>query len=131
MTAVFGDFLHPAREHIAAASQIHDNLPADVIYAVIGQFGRLLPALARYLSDLPAPPLFEAAMGQPLSPGQQSLLDARIALRRGTQTLRHTLRALPQAGGDAHPAAGHLAAAAPLPDGGPGPAADPLHRLAG
>jgi hypothetical protein len=112
MTAVFGDFLHPAQEHIAAASQIRDDLPAEAIHAVIGQFGRLLPALARYLGDLPAPPLFDAAMGQPLSPGQQSLLDARIALRRGTQTLRHTLRALPQPAGGAHPAAGHLAAAA-------------------
>jgi hypothetical protein len=112
MTAVFGDFLHPAQKHIAAASQIRDYLPADAIYGVIGQFGRLLPVLARYLGDLPAPPLFEAAMAPSLSPGQQSLLDARIALRRGTQTLRHTLRALPQAAGDAHPAAGHLAAAA-------------------
>jgi hypothetical protein len=113
MTAVFGDFLRPAQEHVAAATTIRDDLPAEVIYGVIGQFGRLLSTLTRYLHDLPAPALLEAAMTGSLTPGEQSLLDARIALRRGTQTLRHSLRKLPEAAtDDTHPAVQHLAAAA-------------------
>ena len=112
MTAVFGDFLRPAQEHIAAATAIHDDLPAEAIYEVIHEFGRLLSTLTRYLGDLPAPLLFEAAMADSVTPEQQSILDARIALRRGSQTLRHIMRALPAAAASGtHPAVRYLAAA--------------------
>jgi hypothetical protein len=84
MTATFGDFLRPAGEHIAAAVSIHDELPAEATFGAICQFGRLLSTLVHYLDDLPVPDEFSAAMAtEPLSPGMQTVLDTRIALRRG------------------------------------------------
>jgi hypothetical protein len=113
MTAVFGDFVRPAGEHIAAAVSIQQELTAEATFGVIGHFGRLLSTFVHYLDDLPVPDEFEAAMGQALSPEAQTVLDARIALRRGAQSLRHTMTALQTAViDDAHPAAQHLSAAA-------------------
>jgi hypothetical protein len=102
MTATFGDFLRPAGEHIAAAVSIHDELPAEAAFGAICQFGRLLSTLVHYLDDLPVPDEFSAAMAtEPLSPETQTVLDTRIALRRGAQSLRY----------DSHPAVRHLSAA--------------------
>jgi hypothetical protein len=84
MTATFGDFLRPAGEHIAAAVSIHDELPAGATFGAIRQFGRLLSTLVHYVDDLPVPDEFSAAMAtEPLSPETQTVLDTRIALRRG------------------------------------------------
>jgi hypothetical protein len=113
MTAVLGDFLSPAGEHIAAAVSIQQELTAEATLGVIRQFGRLLSTFVHYLGDLPVPDEFEAAMGQSLSPEAQTVLDARIALRRGAQSLRHAMNTLGDAViDDAHPAAQHLSAAA-------------------
>ena len=114
MTATFGDFLRQAGEHIAAAVSIRDELPAEATFGVIRQFGRLLSTLVRYLDDLPGPDEFEAAMAaQPLSPEAQTVLDARIALRRGAQSLRYAMNTLADAViDDSHPAVQHLSAAA-------------------
>jgi hypothetical protein len=54
----------------------------------------LLSTLARYVGDLPGPDEFEAAMAQSLSPEAQTVLDARIALRRGVQSLRHAMNSM-------------------------------------
>ena len=90
MTATFGDFLGLAGEHIAAAVSIRDELPAEATFGVIRQFGRLLSTLVHYLDDLPVPDEFEAAMAaESLSPQAQTVLDTRIALRRGAQSLRY------------------------------------------
>jgi hypothetical protein len=114
MTATFGDFLRPAGEHIAAAVSIHDELSAEATFGVIGQFGRLLSTLVHYLDDLPMPDEFEAAMAaESLSPEAQTVLDTRIALRRGAQSLRYAMNTLGDAAiDDSHPAVQHVSAAA-------------------
>jgi hypothetical protein len=114
MTATFGDFLRPAGEHIAAAVSIRDDLSAEATFGVIRQFGRLLCTLVHYLDDWPVPDEFEAAMtAEPLSPEAQTVLDTRIALRRGAQSLRHAVSTLADAViDDSHPAVQHLSAAA-------------------
>jgi hypothetical protein len=113
MTAVFGDFLRPAGEHITAAVSIRDDRSAEAAFGVIPQFGRLLSTLARYVGYLPVPDEFEAAMAGSLSPEAQTALDARIALRRGTQSLRHAMNSLGDVViDDSHPAVRHLSAAA-------------------
>jgi hypothetical protein len=113
MTAAFGDFLRPAVEHIAAAVSIRDHLSAEATFGVIRQFGRLLSTLVHYLDDWPVPDEFEAAMAaDPLSPEAQTVLDTRIALRRGAQSLRYAMTTLADAViDDSHPAVQHLAAA--------------------
>src|SRR5712691_6575309 len=114
MTATFGDFLGPASEHIAAAVSIHDELPAEATFGVIRQFGRLLTTLVHYLDDLPVPDEFEAAMtAEPLNPQAQTVLDTRIALRRGAQSLRYAMNTLTDTViDDSHPAVQHLSTAA-------------------
>jgi hypothetical protein len=114
MTATFGDFLRPAGEHIAAAVSIRDELPAEATFGVIRQFARLLSTLVHYLDDLPVPDEFEAAIAaEPLSPEAQTVLDTRIALRRGAQSLRYAMNTLADAViDDSHPAVQHLSAAA-------------------
>jgi hypothetical protein len=114
MTATFGDFLRPAGEHIAAAVSIHDELSAEATFGVIHQFARLLSTLVHYLDDLPVPDEFEAAMAaEPLSPEVQTVLDTRIALRRGAQSLRYAMNTLADVAiDDSHPAVQHLSAAA-------------------
>ncbi len=114
MTATFGDFLRPAGEHIAAAVSIHDELPAEATFGAICQFGYLLSTLVHYLDDLPVPDEFSAAMAaEPLSPEAQTVLDTRIALRRGAQNVRYAMKTLADAViDDSHPAVQHLSAAA-------------------
>ena len=114
MTATFGDFLRPAGEHIAAAVSIHDELPAEATFGAICQFGRLLSTLVHYLDGLPVPDEFSAAMAtEPLSPETQTVLDTRIALRRGAQSLRYAMTTLADTvTDDSHPAVQHLSAAA-------------------
>jgi hypothetical protein len=113
MTAVLGDFLRPAGDHIAAAVSIQQELTAEATFGVIGQFGRLLSTFVGYLADLPVPDEFDAAMGEAPGPEAHTVLDARIALRRGAQSLRHAMN-MPGSAviDDAHPAAQHLSAAA-------------------
>jgi hypothetical protein len=116
MATTFGDFLRPAGEHIAAAVSIRDELPAEATFGVIRQFGRLLSTLVHYLDDRPVPDEFEAAMAaEPLSPEEQTVLDTRIALRRGAQSLRYAMNTLADTViDDSHPAVQHLSAAADL-----------------
>jgi hypothetical protein len=138
MTATFGDFLRPAGEHIAAAVSIRDELPAEATFGAICQFGRLLSTLVHYLDDLPVPDEFSAAMAtEPLSPETQTVLDTRIALRRGAQSLRYAMTTLADTvTDDSHPAVQHLSAAADFLAAGrdllrhPSESCQPFARLA-
>ncbi len=49
-TPTFGDFLHPAAGHITAAVCDPGDLPADAQVAAIGERGRLVAVLTRYLA---------------------------------------------------------------------------------
>ena len=113
MTATFGDFLRPAGEHIAAAVSIRGELPAEATFGVIRQFDCLLSTLVHYLDGFPVPDEFEAAMATgPVSLEAQTVIDTRIALRRGAQSLRYAVNTLADAViDDSHPAVQHLSAA--------------------
>jgi hypothetical protein len=55
MTALLGDFLAPAGEHIAAAVAFRGELLGSARDDAIAELGRVVSALARYIGDLPAP----------------------------------------------------------------------------
>jgi hypothetical protein len=55
MTATFGELLTLAGVHIAGAVAFRGELPDSVRSESVGELGRLVAALARYLSDLPRP----------------------------------------------------------------------------
>jgi hypothetical protein len=107
MTAVLGDFLGPAGEHIARVSSGRDDLPADH-GPVVAELGRVIAALGRFLGDLALPE--EVTL--------QAAALTRQALRRSALTLRQAAENLSAASppgtspANAHPAAVHLAAAA-------------------
>jgi hypothetical protein len=65
VTAVFGDFLHPAAAHIAAAVACPGDLPDDARTGVIQHLTRLTAPLARYAADIPlsSSPCTSAASG--------------------------------------------------------------------
>lgn len=112
MTAVLGEFLGPAGEHIAAAVSFRGKLPYSAQYGVVRQLDRLIATLTRYLADLPPP--------GPLNPNREPLRDARgravparLALDRAAQVLRPVQAGRTDAAdGSAYPVVGHLAAAA-------------------
>jgi hypothetical protein len=108
MTATFGELLTLAGDHIAGAVAFRGELPDSVRSESVGELGRLVAALARYLSDLP-PPDDPGLTGPRLpDPQAQATAEARIALRRAARSLGHRT-ALTH---DAHPVARHLSAAA-------------------
>ena len=55
MTAVLGDFLRPARAHIAAAARYGGDLPVPAKRGVIAELDRLVATMARYLDDVALP----------------------------------------------------------------------------
>src|SRR5258708_16836423 len=89
MTATFGDFLHPARQHITAAVAFRGDLPDDVRCVAVRELGRLVSVLATYLDDLPLPHDLDPAGQRPPSPDTQAVAGARIALRRAAPSFRH------------------------------------------
>jgi hypothetical protein len=108
MTATFGEFLTLAGVHIASAVAFRGELPDRVRSESVGELGRLVAALARYLSDLPQPDDPGLTGPRMPDPQAQATAEARIALRRAARSLGHGT-ALTQ---DAHPVARHLSAAA-------------------
>jgi hypothetical protein len=92
MTATFGEFLTKAGVHIAGAVAFRGELPDSVRSESVGALGRLVAALARYLSDLP----------QPDDPG---LTGPRCQTRRRRPPLKPGSRCaeLPEAWGTAPP----------------------------
>ncbi len=107
MTATLGEFLTLAGDHIAGAVAFRGELPDSVRSESVGELGRLVAALARYLSDVPQPDPGLTGPRLP-DPQAQATAEARIALRRAARSLGHGT-ALTQ---DAHPVARHLSAAA-------------------
>ncbi len=109
MRPVFGEFLGPAGEHIAAAASFRGDLPYAAQCQAVRQLDRLVAILARYLGDLPLPDPFDPARN-PQSGARTRTAPARLALDRAARSLR------PGAGGtdtdDGHPVVGHLSAAA-------------------
>src|SRR6266487_838784 len=108
MPAAFGDFLTPAGQHIAAAVTFRGELPEAAHRDAIGELGRLVSALARYLGDLPLPDARDLPGLRPPSPQANAAAEARTAWRRVARGIRCDTTARP----DAHPVVRHLAAAA-------------------
>jgi hypothetical protein len=107
---VFGDFLRSADGHIHAAVSFRSELPYTAQLGAIHHLDRIVTALGRYLTDLPAQP--HLAYG-PERDGGRRAIAALLALDRVT----HSLRPAAAAGTGAetarsHPAVRHLSAAA-------------------
>jgi hypothetical protein len=110
MTAVFGDFLRPARAHITAAARYGADLPVPARRGVVTELDRLLTTMTRYLDDLALPDEFTPV--STADPQMRAALDARLALRRAASSLHPAATAVQEAAAaDTHPAAGHLSAA--------------------
>jgi hypothetical protein len=116
MTAVLGDFLGPAAEHIARAASGRDDLHAAEAGPVVAELGRVIAALGRFLGDVALPDDATPQASGDASP--QATARTRQALRRSALVLRQAAESLggtrPRGAGQAaaHPAAAHLAAAA-------------------
>jgi hypothetical protein len=108
MTAVFGEFLRPARAHIAAAC-FGGDLPDAAKRGAIAELGRLVGTISRYLDDLAVPADFTASN---VSPQQRAALDARIALHRAASSLHPAASAIQETTADySHAAVAHLSSA--------------------
>ena len=115
MTPLFGEFLHPATEHITAAVCSPADLPDETRGAVTRELARLVTTLARYLGDLPLPDEFDAALNPALKPEVRAAGEARQALQWAAASLLPEPAAsagTPDA--DTHPVVRHLSAAADL-----------------
>ncbi len=112
MTLVFGEFLGPAGEHIAAAVAFRGELPYSAQCQAVRQLDRLVATLARYLGDLPLPDPLDPARDPQPGAGSRAA-PARLALDRAVRTLRPAAAGVADTdAGDAHPVAAHLSAAA-------------------
>ncbi len=109
MTAVFGEFLRPARAHIAAAC-FGGDLPDAAKRGAIAELDRLVATISRYLDDLALPADFTAPTS--VNPQQRAALEARLALHRGASSLHPAANAVRETtAGYSHPAVGHLSSA--------------------
>ena len=72
MTPVLGDFLRPARAHIAAAARYGADLPIPAKRGVITELDRLVATMSRYLDGL--------ALPDDLTPASMADLEVRAAL---------------------------------------------------
>ena len=112
MTAVLGELLGPAGEHITAAVSFRGQLPSSAQYGVVRQLDRFIATLTRYLVDLPPPSALNPNR-EPLRDAASRAAPARLALDRAAQSLRPAQTGRTDtAAGDTHPVVGHLAAAA-------------------
>src|ERR1017187_5686469 len=114
MTAVFGDFLGRASDHITAAVSVQDELPGDVRGGAMCELSRLTSTMTSYLSDMLPPAEFApAATPRGLAPDMRAVLNTRIALRRAAQSLRPGVAAVRDTSVDrTHPVIWHLTSAA-------------------
>jgi hypothetical protein len=109
MTAVFGEFLRPARAHIAAAC-FGGDLPDAAKRGAIAGLDRLVATICRYLDDLPLPAGFTPAGN--ISLQQRAALDARLALHRAASSLHPAASAVRETTAECtHPAVRHLSSA--------------------
>jgi hypothetical protein len=72
MTPVFGEFLAPATEHIAAATSFRDHLPYAVQCDTVFQLDRLAAVILRYLTDLPLPDALEPTQNPQRNPAART-----------------------------------------------------------
>ncbi len=115
MTPVFGEFLHPATEHITAAVSSPADLPDETRGAITRELSRLVTTLARYLGDLPLLDEFDPTLNQALKPEARAAGEARQALEWAAASLLPdpaVSAGTPDA--DHHPVVRHLSAAADL-----------------
>ena len=109
MRPVFGEFLGPAGEHIAAAASFRGELPYAAQCQAVRQLDIIVATLARYMGDLSLPDPFGPAR-ESRSGARTRAAPARLALDRAARSLR------PGVGGtdtdQGHPVVGHLSAAA-------------------
>jgi hypothetical protein len=109
---VFGEFLGPAGEHVAAAAGFRGELPYNAQRGAVLQLDRLVATLAHYLADLPLPYAFDPARESERY-AETKAAPARLALDRASRCLHPTAAAAADADrGDSHPVVGNLAAAA-------------------
>jgi hypothetical protein len=105
---VFGDFLRSAGDHITAATSFRSELPYTAQLGALRHLDRLVAALTRYLTDLPAQT--HHIYGPEHDAGTR-ITAALLALDHVTQSLRPAAAADTSIA-DAHPAVSHLSAAA-------------------
>ena len=109
MTATFGEFLRPARAHIAAAC-FGGDLRDAAKRGAIAELDRLVATISRYLDDLALPADFTAPTN--VTPQQRTVLDARVTLHRAASSLHPAAQAARETTADyTHPAVGHLSSA--------------------
>jgi hypothetical protein len=112
VTPVFGEFLGPAGEHIAAAVSFRGELPYSEQCGVVRQLDRLVATLARYLADLPLPDALDPAREPERDAGTRAA-PARLALDRAARNLGPAAAGAADASAsDSHRVVGHLSAAA-------------------
>ena len=115
MTPVFGEFLHPAAEHITAAVSSSADLPDETRGAITRELARLVTTLARYLGDLPLPDEFDPALNPALKPEARAAGEARQALQwAAASLLPDPAVSVGTPDADHHPVVRHLSAAADL-----------------
>jgi len=111
-TPVFGDFLGPADEHIAAAVSFRGDLSYDALRRVIRQLDRLLTTMARFLTDLPPPGDSQPCAGPERDTAARAA-PAQLTLDRAARSLRPAAAGLTATQAcTSHQVAGHLSAAA-------------------
>jgi hypothetical protein len=111
VTAVFGDFLGPAGDHIAAAMAFRDDLDYSSHCGIVCQLDRLTATFQHYLADLPLPDALDPSRNPERNAASRAM-PAMAALDRAAQTLRPAAAALNAHADNSHPAVGHLATAA-------------------
>ena len=87
MTAILGDFLNRASDHIDAAV-CDPRVPApETLPALTRELGRFVAVMIGHLSDM-IPPTESATGRQQLPPELRAALDMRITLRKAVHSLR-------------------------------------------
>ncbi len=113
MTAVFGDFLTLAGQHISVVTRPSAELPANARPGIVDGLSRLVAIMARYAADPALPGSCHPAAPQPRTAGELTALDCKAALTRAAQAMTAAARpaARPRTS-TTHPAETHLHAAA-------------------
>jgi hypothetical protein len=112
VTPVFGEFLGPAGEHIAAAVSFRGELAYSAQCGVVRQLDRLVATMTHYLADLPLPDALDPARKPQRDAGGRAA-PSRLALDRAARSLHPAAAGAAEADdGDTHPVVRHLAAAA-------------------
>jgi hypothetical protein len=87
MTAVFGDFLTLANEHITAAAILAADLPARARPGITTGLSRLVTIMAKYATDPAQPdPMYRPAL-RPRPDGQVTAPECHTALTRAAQAM--------------------------------------------